>query len=61
MEPQLTLAALDPEGNVVEEYITTTNHCISELDIRLDVLKRALYNGEIDHILIGSKKINGRD
>ena len=50
---ELTLTALDKDGNVVKKYITKTKHFISELDVRLDALKWALYNREIDHILIG--------
>jgi hypothetical protein len=49
----LTLTALDEAGNVVEKYVTTSDHYLSELDVRLDVLKRALSAGKIDHILIG--------
>jgi hypothetical protein len=56
----LKLTALDFDGNVVEEYITKEKWCLSELDVRLNALKAALYEGEIAHIIIDGDR-NGRD
>jgi hypothetical protein len=49
----LTIMAMDSEGEIVSQQTTSEEWCLSELDYHFDVLKVALYNGEIDHILIG--------
>jgi hypothetical protein len=49
----LTIMAMDSEGEIVSQQTTSEEWCLSELECHFDRLKLALYNGEIDHILIG--------
>lgn len=52
MTKRLQITSLDFEGNVAESEIVDKDWCISELDLHFDRMKRQLYRGEIEHIII---------
>jgi hypothetical protein len=53
---RINITALDAEGNAIYDYKTTSKWCLSELDSQMAWLKPALYDGEIDNILIGIER-----
>jgi hypothetical protein len=50
---RFTITALDANGQIVENHTTEKEWCLSELECHFDKLKVQMYNGVIDHILIG--------
>lgn len=49
---RFSIASMDAEGEIISQHTTEKDWCLSELDRYFDILKVALYNGVIDHILI---------
>ena len=52
MSKKFQITSLDFEGNVVESELADAGWCLSQLEYYFDRMKRQLYKGEIEHILI---------
>lgn len=52
MAKRLQITSLDFDGNIVESEIAEKDWCLSELDCHFDRMKKQLYKGEIEHIVI---------
>lgn len=52
MAKRLQITSLDFEGNVVQSEMADTAWCLSELEYHFNKMKKQLYKGEIEHIII---------
>jgi hypothetical protein len=49
---KIQITSLDFEGNVAESEIIDSDWCLSQLEYHFDRMKKQLYRGEIEHIVI---------
>lgn len=52
MAKKLQITSLDFEGSVVESVVAASGWCLSELEYHFDKMKKQLYKGDIEHIII---------
>lgn len=50
---RITITSMDSDGNVVQDIVTNSKWCLSELDYFLHEMKPQLMAGKISNILIG--------